>query len=32
MLEDTEHLDGELSEIVAARRGYTSGYGERLIT
>jgi prephenate dehydrogenase len=32
MLEDTEHLDGELSEIVSARRSYTSGYGERLIT
>jgi prephenate dehydrogenase len=32
MLEDTSHLDDELSEIVSARRGYTSGYGERLIT
>ncbi len=32
LLEDPEHLDGELSEIVSARRGYTSGYGERLIT
>ncbi len=32
LLEDTEHLDGELSEIVSARRSYTSGYGERLIT
>jgi prephenate dehydrogenase len=32
MLEDTNHLDDELSEIVSARRGYTSTYGERLIT
>jgi prephenate dehydrogenase len=32
ILEEIPVLDEELSEIVAARRSYTSGYGERLIT
>jgi prephenate dehydrogenase len=32
LLEHTDDLSDELSQIVAARRGYTSGYGERLIT
>ncbi len=32
LLDDPEQLAGVLSEIVSARRGYTSGYGERLIT
>jgi prephenate dehydrogenase len=32
LLEDPDHLDGELSAIVTARRSYTAGYGERLIT
>jgi prephenate dehydrogenase len=32
MLEDPSALDSELSNIVQARRSYTSDYGERLIT
>ncbi len=32
VLEDVSALEGELGDIVAARRAYTSAYGERLIT
>jgi prephenate dehydrogenase len=32
LLEDPDHLNHELAEIVAARRSYTAEYGERLIT
>lgn len=32
ILADAEALEGELGAIVAARRAYTAGYGERLIT
>ena len=32
ILADADALEGELDAIVAARRAYTAGYGERLIT
>jgi len=32
MLDDPDALDGELRAIVTARRTYTAGYGERMIT
>jgi prephenate dehydrogenase len=32
ILADADALEGELGAIVAARRAYTAGYGERLIT